>query len=218
MRGDHPVHQRLREGRVVGLVVAVAAVADEVDDDVALERVAERRRQPRRLHRGLRVVAVDVEHRRLDDLRDVAGVAREAVVLGRGGEADLVVDDDVDGAAGAVGGELGQRQRLGDEPLAGERRVAVDQQRHHRRAVGVVACSLLGAHDAFDDRIDGFEVARVGAAARRAPCGRRASCDRARSRGGTSRRRRPGCRRAGRCPRTRRRSSRTACAGCWRGR
>ena len=45
----------------------------------------------------------------------------------RGREADLVVDDDVHGAAGAVAAQLRQVQRLGDHALAGERRVAVHQ-------------------------------------------------------------------------------------------
>jgi hypothetical protein len=38
----------------------------------------------------------------------------------------------------------------------------VHQQRHHRRAVGVVVHHLFGAHDALGDRVDGFEVARIG--------------------------------------------------------
>ena len=37
VRGDLAVEQGLGEGRLVGLVVAVAAVADHVDHDVALE-------------------------------------------------------------------------------------------------------------------------------------------------------------------------------------
>ena len=38
---DALVHERLRVARVVALVVAVAAVADHVDDDVLVERLAE---------------------------------------------------------------------------------------------------------------------------------------------------------------------------------
>ena len=63
---DLLVHHRLRERRLVALVVAVPAVADEVDDHVAPERLAELDRQPRRLHDRLGVVAVDVEDRGLD--------------------------------------------------------------------------------------------------------------------------------------------------------
>ena len=37
---DFPVHDRLRVSRIVAFVVAVAAVADHVDDDIALELLA----------------------------------------------------------------------------------------------------------------------------------------------------------------------------------
>ena len=85
------------------LVVAPAAIADQIDDHVRLEMLAEFHRQARRMHDGFGIVAVDVEHRGLDRLGDVGGIAREAAVAGIGRKADLVVDDDVDGPAGAVG-------------------------------------------------------------------------------------------------------------------
>ena len=45
---DELVHARLRERGLVGFVVAVPPVADHVDDDVLLERVAELEREPHR--------------------------------------------------------------------------------------------------------------------------------------------------------------------------
>ena len=68
--------------------------------------------------------------------------------------------------AGRVSAERLEVERLGDHALAGERRVAVDQDRERdlrvvvapaRRAVG-----LLASREALDDRVDRFEVARVG--------------------------------------------------------
>ncbi len=52
-------------------------------------------------HHGFGVVAVDVEDRGLDHQRHVGRIGRRAAVLRAGGEADLVVDDEVDGPAGA---------------------------------------------------------------------------------------------------------------------
>ena len=46
--------------------------------------------------------------------------------LRTGREADLIVDDDVNRAAGAVAGELREVQRLRDDALSGERGVAVN--------------------------------------------------------------------------------------------
>ncbi len=125
--------------------------------------------------------------------------------------------DDVHRAADLVAVERLQVERLGDHPLAGERRVAVDHDRDRRVGVLVrvraLARGLRRARRALDDRRDVLQVARVGLevhadrAARR-PAGRCPAC-----RGGTSRR---PCRpagsssppRASRRPRTRRRSCR----------
>ena len=92
---DDLVHLRVGHRRVVALVVAAPAVADQVDHDVLVERLAVFEGQPRHPYDGLGVVAVDVEDRRLDHPGDVGAVERRAAVLRRGGEADLVVDHDV---------------------------------------------------------------------------------------------------------------------------
>ena len=116
---------------------------------------------------------------RLHAARDVGGIRRRARFVGQRGEADLVVDDQVDGAAGGVAVELRQVQRLGHHALAGERRVAVDQHRNHALALGIAEPVLLGAHDAFHHRIHGFQVARIrrhgdhDLACRSTSCGRR---------------------------------------------
>ena len=111
---------------------------------------------------GLRVLAVDVEDRHLDHLGDVGAIPGRSALARRGGEADLVVHDDVDRAAGLVAGELREVQRLGDQPLAGEGGVAVDQDRHAQPAVPVLEPPLLGPHPPLDDRVDRLQVARVG--------------------------------------------------------
>ena len=160
--GDRPVHQRLRVARVVALVVAVTAVAHHVDHDVLVERLAVLPRQLGDLHARLGVVAVDVEDRRLDGLGHVGAVQRRAGVLRRGREADLVVDDQVDGAADAVPTDVAHRQPLGDDALAGERGVAVDEHRQHGESTGRLDLVLLGANHAEHDRTDRLEVARVG--------------------------------------------------------
>jgi hypothetical protein len=74
----HVVHERLREHRLVDLVVAVLAVTDEVDDDVAAPALAPLRRELAHAHNRLDVVAVDVEDRRVDRLGDVGAVRRRA--------------------------------------------------------------------------------------------------------------------------------------------
>ena len=102
-----------------------------------------------------------MKDRHLEHLGDVGAVLRRPGIGGPGREADLVVDDDVNRAAGPVARKLRQVQRLGDESLAGERGVAVDQHRQAVLALDVAEQRLLGARAALDDRIDRFQVARI---------------------------------------------------------
>ena len=127
---DRRRHHRLRVGGLVGLVVAEAAVADHVDDDVAAPALAVGHRQAHGGGAGLDVVGVDVDDRDVEALRHVGRVGGRARLLGVGGEADLVVLDDVDRAAGAVALQRLQVERLGDDSLGREGGVAVEQHRH----------------------------------------------------------------------------------------
>ncbi len=68
MLGDRSGEERLRVRGLVLLVVAVPAIADEVDDDVVAEPHAIREREPDRRERGLRVVGVDVDDRTVESL------------------------------------------------------------------------------------------------------------------------------------------------------
>ncbi len=159
---DALVHQRLRQRRGVLLVVAQLAEADDVDHDVVAELQAVVQGQLGHEHDGFGIVAVDVEHRRFDHLDDVGAIQRGTRVARiRRGEADLVVDDDVQRAARAVAAGLGQVQGFHHHALAGEGRVAVHQHRQHLLAFGVAAAFLASARAAFDHGVDDFQVGRV---------------------------------------------------------
>ncbi len=173
---DLRVHQRLGEGRIVAFVVAEATVAEHVHHHVLVELLTVFRGDLRSEDDRFGVIAVDVEDRRLDHQGDIRRVGRRARVARRRGEADLVVDDEVQGAAGAVALQPHQGEALGHHALPCEGGVAVDQQRHDLGAVQhpfVVRLAdvdlgladverLLGARLAQDDRVDDLEVRRVG--------------------------------------------------------
>ena len=116
MRLDLAVHQRLGERGLVALVVAVAPIAEHVDDDRLVELLPEFRRDLRHINHRLRIVAVDVEDRRLDQLGDVGRIGRGARIARVGGEADLVVDDEMqasrrcDDRAGLTGRSIPRRR------------------------------------------------------------------------------------------------------------
>jgi hypothetical protein len=75
---DDLVHARLGRGRLVGLVVAVAAVADQVDDHVLLELARKSASQASGEQHRFRIVAVDVQNGRLDHLGDFGAVQGRA--------------------------------------------------------------------------------------------------------------------------------------------
>ena len=162
LRINELVHQRLRERGIVGLVVSAPAVGDEVDDDVLMEGLAELEGEACHSEDRLGIVAVDVEDRGLHHARHVGGVDARAAVARRGGEADLVVDDDVHGATGAVALQLGEVERLGHHSLAGKRGISVQEQRQDVERAIARELVLLRAHDALENRVDGFEMRGVG--------------------------------------------------------
>ena len=162
LRLDALVHDRLRVARVVALVVTETAVADHVDHDVFAEALAVLERQPGDADARLGIVAVHVQDRRLHHLGNVGRVLRGTGRLGRRGETQLVVDDEMDRAADAVALDHPELQCLGDDALPGEGGVAVHEQRQDRERSRIVDQILLGPRHAHHNRVDGLEMTRVG--------------------------------------------------------
>ena len=82
--------------------MSVTAIAEHVDDNRLVEFLPIFDRDLGRKYNGFRIVAIDVEDRRVDHLGDVRRIWRRARVTRIGRETDLVVDDEVDRTAGAV--------------------------------------------------------------------------------------------------------------------
>ncbi len=167
---DFGVAERLGDRGVVDFGVAVAAIADEVDNDVGLEGLAVLGGEGCDADDGLGVLGVDVEDGDREALGEVGGEAGGVGFAGEGGEAEEIVDDDLDGAADVVAVEGGEVEGFGPDALAGEGGVAVDDHGHNLAAgfeeVGFGAVFgetfLVGAGAAHDDGIGGLEVAGVG--------------------------------------------------------
>ncbi|KAI3492962.1 hypothetical protein L1887_42337 [Cichorium endivia] len=159
---DGGVHAWLGEGGLVGLVVTVSAVADEVDDDVLLEGGAPVCGELGDEGDGLDVVAVDVEDGGVDGFGNVRGVGGGAGEARVGGEADLVVDDDVDGAAGGVVREVVHAHGLVHDTLTGKGGVAVHEERHGGLVLRVLGKVLEGTRLAEHDGVLCLEMGGVG--------------------------------------------------------
>src|SRR6185369_16926993 len=99
----------------------------------------------------------------LEALGEVACVEGRARLVWLGSEADLVVGDEVDRAAGLVAGQPREVERLGDDALAREGCVAMNDNgpggvRVLYRRAGSVAFVLRRTSEALDDGIDKLQV------------------------------------------------------------
>src|SRR6185369_293672 len=79
-----------------------------------------------------------------------------------GGESEQVVDDDVNGAADRVACEIRVVDGLGQNTLACEGGVAVNEERQEFLCSVGASAVVLGACAANGYRVDGFKMARVG--------------------------------------------------------
>ena len=106
------------EGGLVRFIVAQTAVTVHVQNDVPSEFLAELEREVRRPHQVFRAFSVDMQDGRLEHLGHVRGVAGGAGFVRAGGEADLVVDDEVHGAARAVTFQQGEIEDFRHDALS----------------------------------------------------------------------------------------------------
>src|SRR5690606_26490367 len=140
---DLLVHERLSEGRLVTFIMPMPPVADHVHHDRLVEALPELDGDARAMHDRLRIVAIHMEDRRLDHAGDIGRGGRGAREARRGGEADLIVDDEMKRAARAVALQPRKPETFGDHALTGEGRIAMKQERQNLRAVLVVTLIQL---------------------------------------------------------------------------
>jgi hypothetical protein len=77
------------------------------------------------------------------------------------GEAEKIVDHDVNRATHGVSRKIGIVHGFGEHSLAGKSGIAVHQQRKVFLASAFPGTVLLGARAAYSDGIDGFQMARI---------------------------------------------------------
>ena len=147
------IHFRLRRRRLIGFIVAATAIANEVDNNVLAEFIAEVQGELSNEKYGLWIVRVDVENRRLNHARNVCTVLGGAsIVLPACREADLIVNDYVNCAASRVSAGLRHLESLHNHALARESRITVNDYRKHFGAVFIASANLTRAYRALDNR------------------------------------------------------------------
>ena len=141
-----PVHDWLGGRRFIRLIVAVAPVANQIDDDVFLESLPVFQGQAGNKENRLRIVRIHMEYWCFDHLRDVAAVIGRACIRRPAyRKAYLVVYDNMHSTAGAETRDLRHLERLRNDSLPRKCGVAVNQHGQyfptlHVRA-SLLACS-----------------------------------------------------------------------------
>ena len=144
---DDLVHQWLRETGFVAFIMAKAAVAPHVDDDVAVECLAEFNRNFTGEGHRFGIITIDVEYWRLNALCNVGWIRRRPRILRAGCETNLVVHDKVQATAGIIPTNAGKAEALPNDALTSKGRVTMQKHGQHLFMLAkVVACGLVRAY------------------------------------------------------------------------
>ena len=156
---DFLIHQRLGCTWLVRFVVAMTAVAEEVNEHIAFKGITEVQRQTGNESNGFRVIRVNVEDWRLHHLTDVGAVrGRTRVQRVRGGKAHLVVDHDANGTAHFITTRFRHVQGFLNHALPGYRRITVNGDWQHFVAAWLVQTIQTRTHGTDNHRANDFQV------------------------------------------------------------
>src|SRR5689334_22987849 len=103
---DALVHQRLRITGLISFVVTKSPEPNHIEHDVLVKSLSIFKRDAHGAIGGFRIVTVDVKYGRLRHTRNVSRINRRAARFRRSGKSNLVVDDDMNRAAGPIPMEL----------------------------------------------------------------------------------------------------------------
>ena len=157
---DDSVHQGLRVRWLIKLVVAHLAVANKVNDNITAELLAVLRSNAECVGDIVHRVRVNVENRSADGRGDFGAVsARTRAVRGRC-EADLIVDDNMDGASDFIILKPLHLQALVHDTLSSDRSITVNYNGYGLLTILALSTQevLLSANTALDARVDRFQM------------------------------------------------------------
>ena len=140
----------------------ITTVANNIEHDVFAKFLAILRGDARRKNNGFGVVAIDVKNRRFDHKGDVRTILTRTIFIRRSCEANLVVDNDMQCAAGAVADELRHLEGFHDHALPRKRTVTMQNNGHDLFGIMGLICArrhlLFRAGLTDHDRRDDFEM------------------------------------------------------------
>jgi hypothetical protein len=139
----------------------VAPIADHVYDHVRMERVTVFEGDAPHANHSVHIFAIHVKNWNGLAPGKLRGETRGMRFEWYGGEADLIVGDDVHGSTNGVAGQIGIVQSLGDDTLSGESGIAVYHQRKKFPCTGFAGSVMFCACAADRHRVNGFQMAGI---------------------------------------------------------
>jgi len=155
------VHARLGETRFITFVVSPSAECVKVDHDIPLEFLSKIHSQGNHLSNCFGIFAIDMENGDLQHLCDVGSVGCAASLFRLSGEADLIINHDVQCAACLITLKFAEVQCFLDHSLTCKRCITVDQDGHDLLSLFITAAILLASGTTLSDCIDEFEMAWI---------------------------------------------------------
>src|SRR5229473_7495202 len=162
MRVDLLIEQRLRDGGVVHLAVAVPAIADHVNHNVSAKTVAVFGSNTGHANDRLGIFSIHVKDWNALALGQVRGKARSMQLAWIRGEANHVVDEHVNASTNGKAFQSGKVQRLRPDALSGKRSVTMQDDGQDFLYAIFSTMYLLGSRASQRHRIDGLQVAGIG--------------------------------------------------------
>src|SRR5258708_270552 len=126
---DQGIQMRLGEFRIVSFIMSVTAVANHGDEDIRIEFLPIAGSDFSAFHNSLCIISVDMQYRCMDGSGQGGTIIGAAGIVKIGGEADLVVDDEVHGTAGIIAFQVAHLQYFIYNALTRYGGIPVDQYR-----------------------------------------------------------------------------------------
>ena len=153
------IHHRLRHHRLIGFIVSIATIADEINDHIGVKHHSIGMGQLCDQNHCFGIISVDMEDRRLHHLGDFSAIHRgPGIQLVTGGKSNLIVDNHVNCSTDFETAGVRHIQSLHDHTLPCESSITMNKNWRNLFLGIVVAAVLTGAYRTLNDRINDLEV------------------------------------------------------------
>lgn len=127
---------------LIQLIVSKASIANHINDHISAPLVPPLDGSFQSFTHSHGIVTIDMEYRTVECFAEIGRVGRGSTVDGVGREADLIIDNDMDGSPNVEVVDASHLHRFVDDALSGEGGVSVKEDGHdvaivQKRAISV---------------------------------------------------------------------------------